>query len=167
MICPILWILTLSEIGDSVFIWLLVLFRDMTALFDRIKPAERFRIIKREIAKFLGIAESLIKEVKKWPYVIFVHRADKGGQFISYRKLEKWRNAVACQIQKCVTLGELQQLTNAIRRDWKKYKKQYEDMVLRFIERILQQSRESILPNLAKEYDLASLATSANELIIC
>ncbi|XWK87583.1 MAG: hypothetical protein U7127_25865 [Phormidium sp.] len=131
----------------------------MTALFDRIKPAQKFRISKREIAKFLGIAESLIKEVKKWPYVIFVHRADRGGQFVSYRKIERWRNAVACQIQKCVSLEELQQLGNAIRRDWKKHKKQYEDVALRFLERIWQQRRESVL-QLAKEDGLES----ANEL---
>lgn len=134
----------------------------MTALFDRIKPAEKFRISKREIAKFLGIAESLIKKVKNWPYVIFVHRSDKGGQFISYRKIERWRNAVACQIQKCVSLEELQQLGNSIRRDWKQYKKQYEDAVLRFLDRIWQQYRECIL-QLTKEDGLES----ANELIIC
>jgi hypothetical protein len=137
----------------------------MTALFDRIKPGERFRITKREIAKFLGIAESLIKEVKNWPYVIFVHRADKGGQFVSYRKLERWRNAVACQIQKCVTLEELQQLANAIRRDWKKHKKQYEDVVLKFLDRIWQQRQEAVL-QLSKQDELASLVTSSNELII-
>lgn len=131
----------------------------MTALFKRINPAERFRITKREIAKFLGIAESLIKEVKNWLYVIFVHRADKGGQFISYRKVEKWRNAVACQIQKCGTFDELQQLANAIRRDWKKYKKQYEDVVLRFIERIWDQRKKVIIQDLNQECSIASLPT--------
>ena len=138
----------------------------MTALFDRIKPAEKFRISKREIAKFLGIAESLIKEVKKWLYVIFVHRADKGGQFVSYRKIERWRNAVACQIQNCVNLEELQQLGNAIRRDCQKYKKQYEDVVLRFLDRVWQQRREFVVQKLAKEEGLASLVTNAKELII-
>lgn len=136
---------------------LAALFRDMTALFKRIKPAERFRISKREIAKFLGIAESLIKEVKNWLYVIFVHRLDKGGQFISYRKVERWRNAVACQIQKCVSLEELQQLANAIRRDWKKHKKQYDDVVLRFIEKIWDQRRRVIVQDLNQECSLASL----------
>lgn len=121
------------------------------ALFDRIKPAEKFRISNREVAKFLGIAESLIKEVKRWPYIIFVHRADKGGQFVSYRQLEKWRNAVACQIQKCVSLEELQGLENAICRDFKKYKKQYENVVLRFLERIWEQRRASVVQQLAKQ----------------
>ncbi|MBE9227644.1 hypothetical protein IQ264_19640 [Phormidium sp. LEGE 05292] len=139
----------------------------MTALFDRIKPAERFRISKREIAKFLGIAESLIKKVKNWPYVIFVHRLDKGGQFISYRKIEKWRNAVACQIQKCTNLEELQQLANGIRRDWKKHYQQYEDVVLRFLERIWDQRLEVILQGLTKEFSIVNLPIRAKELIIC
>lgn len=129
----------------------------MTALFDRIKPCEKFRISKREIAKFLGIADSLIKKVKNWPYVIFVHRLDKGGQFISYRKIEKWKNAVACQIQKCVTLEEMQRLANTIRRDWQKHNKQYEDVVLRFLERIWDQRLEVILQDLTKQYSKVTL----------
>lgn len=129
----------------------------MTALFDRIKPCEKFRISKREIAKFLGIADSLIKKVKNWPYVIFVHRLDKGGQFISYRKIEKWKNAVACQIQKCVTLEEMQQLANTIRRDWQKHNKQYENVVLRFLERIWDQRLEVILQDLNKQYSKVTL----------
>lgn len=139
----------------------------MTALFDRIKPAERFHISKREIAQFLGIAESLIKKVKNWPYVIFVHRLDKGGQFISYRKIEKWRNAVACQIQKCTNLEELQQLANAIRRDWKKHYQQYEDVVLRFLERIWDRCLQVILHDLTKEYSIVNLPIREKELIIC
>ncbi len=115
----------------------------------------------------MGIAEPLIKEVKNWLYVIFVHRLDKGGQFISYRKIERWRNAVACQIQKCASLAELQLLANAIRRDWNKHKKQYEDVVLRFIERIWDQRLEVILQDLTKESSIVNLPMRAKELIIC
>lgn len=138
----------------------------MTALFDRIKPCEKFRINKREIAKFLGIADSLIKKVKNWPYVIFVHRLDKGGQFISYRKIEKWRNAVACQIQKCVTLEEMQQLANSIRRDWQKHKKQYENVVLKFLEKIWNQRLKVILLHSLKDYSTTSLSAKENAFII-
>ena len=67
----------------------------MTILFGRINPAEKFRITKRQIAKFLRIPESLIVKIESWLYVLFVHRLDKGGQFISYRQLEQWKNAVA------------------------------------------------------------------------
>jgi hypothetical protein len=55
----------------------------MTVLFRRIKPAQKFHITKRQIAKLLRIPESLIVKIESWLYVVFVHRLDKGGQFIS------------------------------------------------------------------------------------
>jgi hypothetical protein len=67
----------------------------MTTLFRRINPAQKFRITKHQIAKFLRIPESLIVKIESWLYVIFVHRLDKGGQFISYRQMEQWKNAIA------------------------------------------------------------------------
>jgi hypothetical protein len=82
----------------------------MTILFRRINPAQKFRITKRQIATFLRIPESLIVKIESWLYVLFVHRLDKGGQFISYRQLEHWKNAVACQLQKCSTREQLQHL---------------------------------------------------------
>ncbi|MDP8966898.1 MAG: hypothetical protein M3O33_23505, partial [Cyanobacteriota bacterium] len=75
----------------------------MTILFRHIKPAQKFRITKRQIARFLKIRESLIVKVESWSYVLFVHRKDKGGQFISFRQIEQWKNAIACQLQKCTT----------------------------------------------------------------
>ncbi|WP_446400273.1 hypothetical protein [Coleofasciculus sp. C1-SOL-03] len=35
--------------------------------------------------------------MESWAYIVFVHRRDKGGQFISYRQLRQWFNAIACQ----------------------------------------------------------------------
>jgi hypothetical protein len=63
--------------------------------------------------------------IECWAYIIFVHRGDKGGQFISYRKLQQWQNAVACQIQNCSSCQELRSLWLEIEEDCKKYKKQY------------------------------------------
>jgi hypothetical protein len=108
----------------------------MTALFDRIKPANKFRITKGQIAKFLGIAPCAIAKVECWVYVLFVHRKDKGGQFISYRQLEQWPNAIAAQIQKCTTLQQLKFLWSAICRDRKKHAKQYENSVVEFLQKI-------------------------------
>jgi hypothetical protein len=108
----------------------------MTNLFRRINPAEKFRITKRQIAKFLRIPSSLIVKIESWLYVLFVHRLDKGGQFISYRQLEQWKNAVACQLQKCSTREQLQQLWNAIIFDHTKHKNQYLVSVLPFLEKI-------------------------------
>jgi hypothetical protein len=82
----------------------------MTALFRHINPAQKFRITKHQIAQLLRIPASLIVKIESWLYVVFVHRLDKGGQFISYRQMEQWKNAVACQLQKCSTQQQLQHL---------------------------------------------------------
>jgi hypothetical protein len=117
----------------------------MTALFRRINPAQKFRLTKHQIAKFLRIPESLIVKIESWVYIIFVHRLDKGGQFISYRQMEQWKNAIACQLQKCSTDQQLQHLWNAIERDSEallrsadrtKHKKQYANSVLPFLKEI-------------------------------
>jgi hypothetical protein len=116
----------------------------MTALFRRINPAQKFRITKRQIAKLLRIPESLIVKIEFWLYVVFVHRLDKGGQFISYRQMEQWKNAVACQLQKCSTKQQLQHLWNAIEYDHTKHNQQYSDSVLPFLKKIWAKCQETI-----------------------
>ncbi len=115
----------------------------MTALFRRINPAQKFRITKRQIAKFLRIPSSRIVKIESWLYVVFVHRLDKGGQFISYRQMEQWKNAVACQLQKCSTQQHLQQLWNAIEHDHTKHNSQYADSVLPFLKKIWAKCQET------------------------
>jgi hypothetical protein len=121
----------------------------MTALFRRIQPALKFRISKSQIAKFLKIPESMIVKIQSWRYVLFVHRRDKGGQFLSYRQLEQWKNAVACQMQKCVTWQQLKHLWNAIVFDHKKHQQQYNNSSLPFLEDIRDKCEEAILNNSA------------------
>jgi hypothetical protein len=116
----------------------------MTTLFRRINPGQKFQISKRQIAKLLKISESRIVKVESWFYVIFVHRLDKGGQFISYRQIEQWKNALACQLQKCSTCYELQHLWNAITFDHTKYTKQYADSALSFLNKIFKKFQETI-----------------------
>ena len=116
----------------------------MTALFCRVKPQQKFRITEATIARFLKIPKHRIVRVECWKHVIFVHRRDIGGQFISYRKLRHWFNAVACQIQKCSTLEELGHLWNAIEFDFKKFKKQYEDSFLTFLQEIWLKRHEEV-----------------------
>jgi hypothetical protein len=99
----------------------------MTTLFRRLQPRQKFRITLRAIAQCLKIPKHLIVRVECWEYVIFVHRQDKGGQFISYRQLRQWQNAVACQIQTCSTWQQLRSLWLAIENDYKQHKKQYND----------------------------------------
>ncbi len=117
----------------------------MTVLFRRIKPAQKFHLTKRQIAKLLRIPESLIVKIESWLYVVFVHRTDKGGQFISYRQLEQWKNAVACQLQKCLTQEQLQHLWNAIEFDHSKHKQQYADSVLPLLKTIWEKCQEAIV----------------------
>ena len=107
----------------------------MTTLFRRLQPAQKFRITAgaiaqgapaKLIAQLLKIPKHLIVRVECWAYIIFVDRTDTGGQFISYRRLQHWLNAIACQIQKCSTPQQLRQLWLAIEDDWNKHKKQYD-----------------------------------------
>ena len=97
----------------------------MTTLFRRLKPRQKFRITINGIAQLLKIPKHLIVRFHCWAYIIFVHRTDKGGQFLSYRKLQQWQNAVACQIQNCSSCQELRSLWLEIEEDCKKYNKQY------------------------------------------
>ena len=108
----------------------------MTNLFRRINPAQKFRISKYQIAKLLQIPQSLIVKIESWLYVIFVHRLDKGGQFISYRQMEQWKNAIACHLQKCSNQQQLQHLWNAIEHDHTKHNSQYANSVLAFLKKI-------------------------------
>ncbi|NET08007.1 MAG: hypothetical protein F6K16_25530 [Symploca sp. SIO2B6] len=108
----------------------------MTSLFIRLQPAQKFRISKSAIAQLLKIPKQLIVRVECWKYVVFVHRRDRGGQFISYRKLQQWLNATACQIQKCSTWQQLRQLWFAIEADYKKHEKQYQEHSYQFLSKI-------------------------------
>jgi hypothetical protein len=99
----------------------------MTKLFRCLQPAQKFRITRSAIAQLLKIPKHLIVRVECWAYVVFVHRHDKGGQFISYRKLQQWYNAVACQIQNCSTWQQLRQLWLALEDDYKQHNNQYDD----------------------------------------
>ena len=105
----------------------------MTALFRRIQPSKKLRITVRSIAQMLKIPQNQIKRVESWANVVFVHRRDKGGQFLSYRRLQEWQNAIAHHIQTCPTLRELSQLKTSIQYDSRKFKKQYLQETLDFL----------------------------------
>jgi hypothetical protein len=94
----------------------------MTTLFHRLQPRQKFRITVGAIAQLLKIPKHKIVRVECWAYVVFVHRRDVGGQFISYRQLRQWLNAVAYQIQNCSTWQQLRQLWLAIEEDCKSTK---------------------------------------------
>ncbi|WP_293126537.1 hypothetical protein [Microcoleus sp. bin38.metabat.b11b12b14.051] len=116
----------------------------MTPLFRRIQPSKKLRITVRSIAQMLKISQNLIKRVESWANVVFVHRLDKGGQFISYRRLEEWQNAIAHQIQTSPTLSELSQLTTSIRHDSRKFKKQYLQQTLDFLNQMCIERQDTL-----------------------
>ncbi|MEG4235391.1 hypothetical protein QUA40_25305 [Microcoleus sp. Pol11C3] len=105
----------------------------MTALFRHIQPSKKLRITVRSIAQLLKISQNLIKRVESWAFVVFVHHRDRGGLFVSYRRLEEWQNAIAHHIQTCPTLRELSQIKTSIQCDSRKFKKQYLPKTLDFL----------------------------------
>ncbi|MEG3877771.1 hypothetical protein QT972_10360 [Microcoleus sp. herbarium7] len=116
----------------------------MTPLFRRIQPSKKLRITVRSIAQMLKIRQNLIKRVESWANVVFVHRRDRGGQFVSYRSLEQWTNAIGHQIQNCPNLGELSQLKISIRHDSRKFKKQYSQQALDFLRQMCIQRQDTL-----------------------
>lgn len=116
----------------------------MTPLFRRIQPSKKLRITVRSIAQMLKIPQNQIKRVESWANVVFVHRRDRGGQFISYRKLQEWQNAIAYQIQTCPNLSELSQLATSIKQDSRKFKKQYCQQTLDFLRQMCIQRQDTL-----------------------
>jgi hypothetical protein len=116
----------------------------MTPLFRRIQPSKKLRITVRSIARLLKIPQNLIKRVESWANVVFVHRCDRGGQFISYRRLEEWRNAIAHLIQTSPNLSELSQLATSIQQDCRKFHKQYCPKTLDFLRQMCIQRQDTL-----------------------
>ena len=113
-------------------------------LFARIQPSKKFHITVKAVAQMLGIPPKVIIRIERWGYVLFVHRSDIGGQFVSYRKLRNWQNAVACKIQNCVKKEQLLMLWLTIKNDGKKYAKQYNEAYYVFVERVCTQQWQKI-----------------------
>ena len=113
-------------------------------LFRHLQPCQKFHITIMELAKLLHIPPRIIVRIELWAYVIFIHRRDRGGQFLSYRKLQKWQNAVACKIQNCTNEKQLKALWLAIKNDGKKYAKQYQQAYYTFVRQIWTQHWEQL-----------------------
>lgn len=108
----------------------------MTPLFRRLQPPQKFRITLNCIAQLLKIPKHLIVRIQCWAYVLFIHRSDRGGQFLSYRQLQQWAHAIACQIQHCSTWQQLQQLWLEIECDRTKHTQQYNSESYPFLSKI-------------------------------
>ena len=113
-------------------------------LFSRIQPQKTFHITIEAVAKLLEIPPEMIVRIEKWPYVLFVHRRDIGGQFISYRKLRNWQNAVAIKIKTCYKKPKLDMLWLTIENDRKKYAKQYQQAYKTFVKEVWTQQWDKL-----------------------
>ncbi len=116
----------------------------MTSLFRRIQPAQRFHLTPRYIAHILKIPLSAIARIERWPYVLFVHRRDKGGQFVSYRTLARWTRAIARMIQTSSALEDLRQLGLGIKQESVKFEDRYCAIALNYLRQLWAQRRDEL-----------------------
>ena len=116
----------------------------MTNLFRRIQPAERFHFSPRYIAHVLKIPLSAIVRIERWAYVLFVHRRDKGGQFVSYRQLNRWIRTIARMIQTSPTLEDLKQLGLWIKQESVKFEERYKAIALDYLRKLWAQRRDQL-----------------------
>ena len=121
-------------------------------LFHRIQPQKTFHITIKAVAKLLGIPPKMIVRIEKWQYVLFVHRRDIGGQFVSYRKLKNWQNAVAIKIKTCYKKQKLDNLWLIIQNDSKKYAKQYQQAYHDFVEQVWNQQWDKLVMGKSGNY---------------
>lgn len=117
----------------------------MTILFRRIKPNQRFHINRYYIAQLLKIPLSTIVKIERWAYVIFVHRCDKGGQFVSYRELARWLIKIARMIQTSPTLQDLKQLGLWIKQESVKFEDKYSPNVLQYWRQLWAKRRDELI----------------------
>ena len=90
------------------------------------------------------MALSFSKEVKaeKWSYIIFVHRTDRGGQFISYCKLVMWLQVMVKLIEACTNLKQLQQIGTWIRQECQKLP--YYESLIDYLRQVWVNQREKL-----------------------
>jgi hypothetical protein len=92
----------------------------------------------------LRIPLSAIARIERWAYVLFVHRRDKGGQFISYRQLNRWMRALAHMVQTSPTLEDLKQLGFWIKQESEKFEDRYSPNGLNYLRQLWAQRRDDL-----------------------
>lgn len=120
----------------------------MTSLFRRIKPAERFQFNARHLAHILKIQRLTIVRIERWAYIVFLHRSDKGGQFVSYRQLNRWTRAIAHMIQTSPTLEDLWQIGEGIKQETIKFEDRYSASTLEYLRQLWAERRDKLISQL-------------------
>ncbi|MGB7440652.1 MAG: hypothetical protein WA919_06260 [Coleofasciculaceae cyanobacterium] len=96
------------------------------------------------IACFLKIPKSAIVRIERWNYVLFVHRRDRGGQFISCRVLAYWIRRVTRMIQICPNIEGLNQLKLSIKQEVVKFPDRYPSNLLNHWQELLAKQEEKL-----------------------
>jgi hypothetical protein len=116
----------------------------MISLFRRIQPAQQFHLNARHLAHVLKIRHLVIVRIEYWAYILFVHRHDKGGQFVSYRQLNLWMRKISRMIQTSPTLEYLQQLGLGIKQETEKFADRYSAKELDYLRQIWAERRDQL-----------------------
>lgn len=82
--------------------------------------------------------------IERWNYVLFVHRRDRGGQFISCRVLAYWIRRVTRMIQICPNIEGLNQLKLSIKQEVVKFPDRYPSNLLNHWQELLAKQEEKL-----------------------
>ncbi|MBD2099717.1 hypothetical protein [Leptolyngbya sp. FACHB-261] len=112
--------------------------RNLSTVID----PRKLQILLSDIAAYLGISPSLILRFEQWAQVLFVHRQDRGGQFISYRKLACWLEACIEAIRTCKTHQALQALAAILKTEIQRF--DYPQDVIGYLRCLWQQHKAQL-----------------------
>ncbi|MBD2104456.1 hypothetical protein [Leptolyngbya sp. FACHB-261] len=113
----------------------------MRQLLQLINPRQ-FEISLSYLATYLGIAQDCILRFEQWANVLFVHRKDRGGQFISYRDLIQWLEACVQTIRTCPNHQALQELGQLLKNELQRFT--YAADTIAYLRRMWQQRKAQL-----------------------
>ncbi|MBD2100152.1 hypothetical protein [Leptolyngbya sp. FACHB-261] len=113
----------------------------MRHLLHLINPRQ-FEISLSYLATYLGITQDCILRFEQWANVLFVHRKDRGGQFISYRNLIQWLEACVQAIRNSPTHQTLQELGQLLKAETQRFT--YAADTLAYLRRLWQQRKAQL-----------------------
>ncbi|MBD2102840.1 hypothetical protein [Leptolyngbya sp. FACHB-261] len=117
----------------------------MRKLLQAINPRQ-FEISLSYLATYLGIPPDCILRFEQWAQVLFVHRKDRGGQFVSYRSLIHWLEACVQAIRACETHQALQEFGQLLKTEIERFT--YAPDAVAYLRRLWQQRKAQLDLNL-------------------
>ncbi|MBD2101707.1 hypothetical protein H6F94_12600 [Leptolyngbya sp. FACHB-261] len=113
----------------------------MRKLLQLIDPRQ-FEISLSYLATYLGITQDCILRFEQWANVLFVHRKDRGGQFISYRNLIQWLEACVQAIRTCESHQALKELGQLLKTELQRFT--YAPDAIAYLRRLWQQRKAQL-----------------------